>query len=454
MNVGALLTIAGFEFRSRLKLLSTWVYFGVFLLLALLWIAAAGGLFPNASISFGSGKVAVNSPYALAQTVAVLGMLGVSVMAAIMGRAVQQDFEYRAQSFFFTSPIGKFQYLGGRFIGAWGVVMVVFTGIGIGAFIATLLPGMDTERLGANHVAAYVLPYAWLLLPNALLIGGVFFGLAALTRRMLPVYVSSVLLLLGWLLSLRLLGDLDNRMLAAMVDPFGSRALRMLTQYWTVYESNTRTIPLEGPLLWNRLLWLTVGFSVTALCGWRFSFTTAANERVAKPRGDAVAAVEVLTSVRTTTPPIDRVARSVPAPPRAWRLLPHLTGLYLRETVKNIYFGVLVLAGLLFMVFASTSAGERFGTATWPVTFAMTGLLSGTFAAFMLVVIAFYAGELVWRERENQLDQIVDALPLPTWLPLLAKLLALMALPALLQAVLVLCGMGIQASKGYTHFEP
>ena len=154
------LTIAGFEFRSRLKLISTWVYFLVFFSLALLWIAAAGGLFKDANISFGSGKVAVNSPFALAQTVAILGMFGITVMAAIMGRAVQQDVEYRTQSFFFTAPIGKLEYLGGRFLGALGVLLVVFTSLGLGAFLATLLPGMDAERLGANRWAAYLSPYA------------------------------------------------------------------------------------------------------------------------------------------------------------------------------------------------------------------------------------------------------------------------------------------------------
>ena len=437
-------TIAAFEFRSRLKLLSTWVYFFVFVAIALLWIAAAGGLFAHASIAFGSGKVAVNSPYALAQTVATLGLLGVTVMAAIMGRAVQQDFEYRTQSFFFTAPIGKLQYLGGRFIGAFGVLLVVFAGIGIGAFFATLLPGMDPERLGMNRWAAYALPYAWLLLPNALFVGSVFFSLAALTRKMLPVYIGSVLLLLGWLLSLQLIRDLDNKLLAALLDPFGSRALAILTQYWTVHESNTRLIPLEGVLLWNRVLWLAVAIGVSALCWWRFSFSAAAAERAAK-------SVKVDS---TSAPPVSMALRVVPAGVRPWALLPHLTWLYCRETVKNIYFGVLVLAGLLFMVFASTSAGEQFGTATWPVTFQMVGLLSGTFAAFMLVIIAFYAGELVWRERDSRLDQIADALPLPTWLPLAAKLFALMLVPVVLQAVLMLCGIGIQASKGYFRFEP
>ena len=48
----------------------------------------------------------------------------------------------------------------------------------------------------------------------------------------------------------------------------------------------------------------------------------------------------------------------------------------------------------------------------------MLDLVSGSFAAFMLIIIAFYAGELVWRERDARLDQISDALPTPTWLPL------------------------------------
>ena len=451
----SLLTIAGFEFRSRLKLISTWVYFLVFFSLALLWIAAAGGLFKDANISFGSGKVAVNSPFALVQTVAVLGMFGITVMAAIMGRAVQQDVEYRTQSFFFTAPIGKLEYLGGRFVGALGVLLVVFASLGLGAFLATLLPGMDAERLGPNRWAAYLSPYASVLLPNALVIGAVFFSLAAATKKMLPVYVGSVLVLIGWLIALQLIRDADNRVLAALVDPFGSRAVSVLTEYWTISERNLRLVPLEGVLLWNRLLWLGIGAVIVALCFWRFSFAEAAIARpgrrskaVADP-ADSAPAVSDRPAVRIGAP-----AALHPVPVAAWRLLPHRIGLEFRETTKNIYFGVLVLAGLLFLVFASTTVGDLYGTSTWPVTFQMLGLLSGSFAAFMLIIIAFYAGELVWRERDNRLDQISDALPTPTWLPLVSKLGALMLVPAVLQLVLMLCGMGIQAIKGYPRFEP
>jgi len=448
-------TIASFELRSRLKLLSTWVYFVVFFALAMLWIAAAGGLFKDANILFGSGKVFVNSPFALAQTVAFLGLFGATVMAAVMGRAVQQDVEYRTQAFFFTSPIGKLQYLGGRFLGAFVVLVVVFSSIGLGAFLATLLPGMDADRLGPNRWAAYLLPYATVLLPNVLLIGAVFFSLAAATRKMLPVYVGSVLLLLGWLIAQQLMRDADNRILAALVDPFGSRAVSVLTEYWTIAERNTRLVPLEGVLLWNRALWLGVALAVSALLAWRFSFASA-SEAVTGRRRKLAPTGEAALSAPTPAAPLQAPLAHVRAATGvdAWRLVPHRVWLEFRETTKNIYFAVLVLAGLLFLVLASTTVGDIFGTSTWPVTFQMTGLVSGTFAGFMLVIIAFYAGELVWRERDNRLDQIADALPTPTWLPLVSKTIALMLVPAVLQAMLMLCGMAIQATKGYFRFEP
>ncbi|MEO8849927.1 MAG: hypothetical protein ABI440_15035, partial [Casimicrobiaceae bacterium] len=72
------LAIAAFEFRQRFARLSTWVYFVVFVALAMLWTAAAGGAFAHANVVFGSGKVWINSPYAITQTIAFLGLAGMT----------------------------------------------------------------------------------------------------------------------------------------------------------------------------------------------------------------------------------------------------------------------------------------------------------------------------------------------------------------------------------------
>ncbi len=258
-------TIARFEVATRLKRISTWVYFAVFLALAMFWAAAAGGVLPHATVSFGSGKVWMNSPFAVAQTISVLGMFGLTVIAALMGRAVQQDFEYRVEHFFFSAPIRKWEYLAGRFAGAMVVLLIILSAISLGGLLGLLLPGIDPDRIGPLRPLAYILPYFTVVIPNLIVLGGLFFCVAALGRRMLPVYIGSVICLIGFLAAQGLLRDMANKTLASMLDPFGVVATSQITAYWSISERNTRLLPFEGLLLWNRLLWLGLGAAIIAV---------------------------------------------------------------------------------------------------------------------------------------------------------------------------------------------
>ncbi|HUL94757.1 MAG TPA: M1 family aminopeptidase [Usitatibacter sp.] len=446
--MGALASIAGFEFRQRFKRISTHVYFLVFAALAALWMAAAGGAFASANIVFGADKVNINSPYALSQTIGILGFFAVTVIAAVMGRAVQQDFEYQSFHFFFTSPIHKRDYYLGRFVGAFLVLVYVVLGIAFGVLVGVHWPGVDASRVGPWSLRAFAQPYLVVLLPNVLILGGAFFGLAALTRRMLPVYVGSVIVLIGYLTALRLIADIDNRTIAALLDPVGQVATGLVARYWTVADRNTRFVPLAGDLLMNRAVWLAVGLAIFGFCYWRFSMSQAMEGKRAKR--DAAANAVATQRVREVAIPASRLDLTTGA---YLRELPAIVLLHVRETVKNVYFMVIVLAGALFVLSNSKVVGSMFGTNTYPVTYQVLDFVSGTFALFMLVVTAFYAGELVWRERDARVAQLTDSLPAPTWLEFAAKLMALFAIQALLQVVVMACGLLVQVINGYTHFE-
>ncbi len=112
-------------------------------------------------------------------------------------------------------------------------------------------------------------------MPNLFVLGGIFFCVAALTRRMLPVYIGSVLALIGYLAAQGLLRDMENKTLGALLDPFGIVANSRLTEYWSISERNTRLVPLEGLLLSNRVLWLAIGAAIMAFCAYRFTFAHA-----------------------------------------------------------------------------------------------------------------------------------------------------------------------------------
>ncbi|MDQ4629545.1 ABC transporter permease/M1 family aminopeptidase [Janthinobacterium lividum] len=442
-----MLAIARFEARQRLKLLSTWVYFAMFLALAMLWMAAAGGVFKEASISFG-GKFLINAPRSLAFTCSLLGCFGAVVVAAMMGRSVQQDFEYGMQHFFFSAPIRKYQYVFGRFLGAYLVLAVVFSSIVIGAWLGAWLPGIDPERLGPQRALAYLMPYVFTLLPNLFIFGAIFFVIAALTRRMLPVYISSVVMLIGYLVAPSLARDLDYKTLAALIDPFGTTALIRLTEYWPNAERNTRLVTLEGVYLLNRAIWSGLALVALLLGYWRFQFHATTDAGAGKRRSEGDVPLRLSNASLSTQETPDFAQRSLAA------LLVKMSWLNLRETIKNIYFVVIVLAGVLTMYAGALDMGSIYGTNTYPVTEKVLDMVNASFALFMLIITTFYAGELVWREREAGTYQMLDALPVPNWLPLLSKLFALVGLQALLSLVIMLCGMSIQVFKGYYRLDP
>ncbi|MCC6138901.1 MAG: ABC transporter permease, partial [Bdellovibrionaceae bacterium] len=97
--------------------------------------------------------------------------------------------------------------------------------------------------------------------------------------------------------------------------------------------------------------------------------------------------------------------------------------------------------------------GKMFGTNTYPVTYAVLDLVGGSFDLFILIIITFFAGEVVWRDRDNKLQQVIDSYPVPNTALIFAKLLNLFLLVMSLLAMIIVSGVAIQLIKGYTHFE-
>lgn len=444
--MAALFAIARFEIRQRLRQLATWVYFGLFVALSLLWTAAAGGVFKDAVVAFGS-RVLIDAPRQVALTTAFLGCLGVIVMAAVMGRAVQQDFEHEMHHFFFSAPIRKSAYVFGRFLGAWIVLALIFAGILLGAWLGTLVPGIDPDRLGGASLGAYLLPWLFTLLPNLFIFGAIFFVLAALTRRMLPVYVASIVLLVGYTVAPSLARDFDYKTAAALIDPFATTALITLTEYWPIAERNARHVTLEGVYLANRLIWCGFGLVVLLLGYWRLQLTALAEVRGGEPRAVPEPAPQLTQAAVNTRERPDFARRSLGL------LLAKQTWLQWRQSVATLPFALIALAGMGMLVLGSFDLGMLHGAATYPVTWRMLELIRDTNSLFVLVITTFYAAQLVWRERDARTAQLFDALPLPGWLAPVSKVLALVGMQALLLVLAMLTAMLNQVLRGYFALE-
>ena len=71
----------------------------------------------------------------------------------------------------------------------------------------------------------------------------------------------------------------------------------------------------------------------------------------------------------------------------------------------------------------------------------------------MALLIAIFAGELVWRERDVGMGDLAAIVPVPNWVAMLGRFLALVAMLVTLQAVLMGAGVLLQALRGYHRYE-
>ena len=443
--------IVRWELRTALGRVSTWVYVAIAFLLGSVPMLAIGGAW---DFGGGLGRSVANSPYALASLIAVGALLLTSVTAAIAGNALYRDYDVGIEQLLYATPIRRNEFLGGRFASVIVVNLVILSAVGLGAALAAASPFVKDERIIAFDVVAYLSAYLTWVIPNLVLTAAIFFALVSLTRQMMPVYAGGVVLLIAYLIGGEFLGDIDRKRLGALLDPVGLRALEVTTRYWSVAEKNELYVPVEGVLLWNRLLWLGIAFAIFGLAYRRFRFSYDVGDRqlVGPAASDDARLPAEAFLARVLPAELPRVERRSDLAAR-WTQFVSVFARSFWRIVRNRYFVVIVGAGLLFLGVTARQAGRLFGTPTWPVTYHMHEILIGTIGAFILIVIAVYAGELVWAERDVRSHQIVDATPVPTWVLFLGKLAALCAMIALLLAVMMIAGVIAQAVKGYYQFE-
>ena len=447
-----------FELKYRLRRPATWIYFFLLAIMSGLMVAAAGGAFgsgTNVSLGNDGGRVYINSPHSITGLLSILSAFGLLITSAIMGNPVYRDFEHRTHALFYTTPITKMGYLGGRFWGSFAICVLVFSGLLLGAWLGAMFPTVEPDKVGPFHASYYFWPFLVMVVPNILFTGAIFFTLATLTRNVLSIYIGSVLLLMVYLVAESLIGDLDNKMLASALDAFGMSAMSFTSRYWTPAEKNTLLLPLSEYVLLNRAVWLSLGLGLLALCYARFRFSAFASDKAPSKAKKAEAALDVPTAVagmggRLVLP---RVSQLFSSGMHLSQWL-SLTKLEFRSIVRSMYFAAIVGAGIIFVLVVGWQAGKMYDTETYPVTNMMVGVVSGSFALFMLIIITYYSGELVWRERDAGVAQITDSLPVPNWVPFLSKVAALGLVQVVLLAVVMVCGMLLQTLKGYFTYEP
>ncbi len=438
-----LLEIIRFELKYRLKRPATYLYFAILFLLTFFAMWS-----DDLQIGGAAGQVKINAPASLATTILIITAFFSMIVSAIMGVGVLRDFEHKTHSMFYTTPITKKDYLFGRFIGSFIVLVFVFSGAFFGMTFGYLKSFVDPEadRFLAFNLWHYVQPFLLFGVTNLFISGTLMFAGGALSRKMLVVYTQGILLLVLYIVALNLSSSLEYKDIVAWLDPFGISAFNRQKEYWSIAQQNSQTAQLSGFVLYNRLLWLSIAFVSLFALYKGFAFRVV-RQSLFKPQAE-----KNIAAVKLGTINLPKVNLNFGFASTSNQIL-KLTIFYFKSLFKEIPFLAVVIAGMLMTMAASLNMNRLYGTYSFPTTYSVIELIQNQFTLFFLIIAVFYTGELVWKEREAKMDLIIDSLPTKTWTGILSKFFGLVLSYCVLILMLILTGILIQVSKGYYNFE-
>lgn len=429
-----------FELQYRLKRPATYIYALLFFLFGILAMATDG-----VRIGGGYGKVFSNAPYNIHQIMSIIGILGIFIIMAFHAVPIYRDVEHKVDSFLYTYPINRISYLNGRFWGTFFLCTIVYFFLPLGMMVGEIIGRQkgQPDDWGPFSAITYLWPFLICCIPTIFLLGSMFFSMVTLTRKMMAAYLVAISFIVLYSVGLDLLSKLDNKLFASLLDPFGMVASGRITEYWSISQKNSSIVPLEGVFLANRLIWLSlaIGFLLTSFIRFKMSPVV--------DKGKTGQKEENATAPVLQSPSIEV------AQPSSFQVFMSMLKTEINQNFRNVFFLTFLFAIAIFLGFGTWYADEIYETGIYPVTGTMIeSATEGNFFVLSIALLIFMAGEVVWRERQNNMDGIFNAFPTSNASIFWSKLISLWFVPFILMILVGVVCMAVQLLKGYTYLEP
>ncbi|QCU75569.1 ABC transporter permease/M1 family aminopeptidase [Pseudoalteromonas distincta] len=431
-----------FELRYFMRQPSFYVTSLIFFFMA--FFISSSSKFP-----LGGANVHMNSPFSIMLLTVTFCTFAMFLVVNFVASSAIRNSESKMDELVFSKPVNPVPYQAGRFFGSYLVVLIVFLSVPLGVFLGSqfgLLVGwLDGELIGPNKLMYYAAPYLYLAVPSLLVLSAIFNSVAVYFKTMMSVYVAAVVIFIAYQIAGVYFDDLAFRNIVVYADPFGSGSLIDLTRYWTVNDKNTEVLTLTGDLLVNRILWVAISVAMF------FGLGKLSNRIVTKKQKKQF---KVSAFVQNKQAALINSAKNYKSAGVSTKSQLIMRSIFeLKQVIFSAPFMILAGVSIVTLMIPLFAPIGAYGTTNWPLTQNMVNVISGISGLFLFVIIAFYSAELVWRERQSGMGDIVDSFPVHNSVFWVSKILALIAAISGLFLVGMVLTITVQLFKGQFNLE-
>ncbi|MEI7726293.1 MAG: hypothetical protein WCK09_14380 [Bacteroidota bacterium] len=428
-----------YEWKYWLRSPMTWIF------LVINTMMVMGAVSSDSVIIGGSvGSVHKNAPYVIQFYYGVMSLVCLLMTTAFMNASANRDFAHDMYQFVFSSPIKKRDYYFGKFIGAVSVAFLPLLGVSLGSLIGPLMPWAQPDRYGDVLMNGHLMGIITFGIPNTIIAAVLLYMLAILFRSNIVSFIGAMVILVLYGVSAGFTKDIEKEWLASLLDPFGFRPENIVSKYMTVDEKNIHGVALTGAFLFNRLAWLGISMLILFAGYFKFSFSVK-NKKPGKTKRGSHQPTVLNPNVGLMSAPA--------AGGNSFSTLWHLIVFETKAIVKNPTFIIITAIGMINLVATLTSFTGRYGADQYPVTYDVIDSIRGSFFMFIIAIITFYTGVLVWKERDAGFSEIQDSTPVQTAWLFISKVIAMIIAVATILLCTILVGVVVQTLFGYHRYQ-
>ncbi len=416
----------------------------VYIFLVIIGLLSFGAVVSdNVQIGGSVGNVMKNAPFVITQFVGVFSIIGVLFAVAFYNNAALRDYNNQFNEILFSTPVSKASFFFGRFFGALVLATIplfgVYLGVVLGSFLGPIMGTIGAERIGPLFFETFLNNYLLFILPNMFFAGVIIFALAIRFKNTIVSFVGALGLIILYGIAGTLLSEVDNETIAALSDTFGVRAWSVESRYFTPIEKNTLSPGFSGILFLNRLVWMAVGMVILMISYFSFSF----KEKQSKAKKQK--------ALESTIASIQKP--QVVAAFSNWIQFKSFFKISFLNIIKSVVFKVIFLFATILLVVEIIGGFEYYGLKSYPLTYIVVDMINDSTTLFIIIIVVFFSGELVWNDRTSKINEVVNAAPHYSFTSLLAKVLTLVGVASLLYFIFSLIGIVYQLILGFTNIE-